>query len=85
MNGFAIVAIGAAAGVCASAMVRIYSKASELRVKRAELNRMSATKLHAELTRCAGAIMECARIKDEYGVRHAYRAMRPIIRALLQK
>lgn len=49
------------------------------------LNAMSETELHAELTRCAGAAMVCARYGDKKGMRHAYRAMRPVLRELAKK
>lgn len=47
-----------------------------------ELNRMSAAQLHTELTRCTGAIMACGRSGDIRGMRHAHRAMKPIMHAL---
>lgn len=47
-----------------------------------QLNRMSATQLHAELTRCTSAIMVCCDHGDSKGARHAHRAMKPIMRAL---
>ena len=40
------------------------------------------TALRAELTRCAGAMMHCARRGDRRGARHAHRAMKPILREL---
>lgn len=46
---------------------------------------MSAVQLHAELTRCTGAIMQCARTGDRRGMRYAHRAMKPIMRALMAK
>ena len=60
-------------------------KLPELIEKRHRLNRMSAFELHTELTRCAGAIMECARVGDKEGMRHAYKAMKPIMKALYAK
>ena len=50
--------------------------------RRAELRGMNRTELHAELTRCTGAIMACARKGDRRGMRHAYQAMRPVMREL---
>lgn len=52
---------------------------------RRELAAMSETALHAELTKCAGAAMVCARYGDRKGMRHAYRAMRPVLRMLARK
>lgn len=49
------------------------------------LRGMSVLDLHAELTRCLSAIMLCARKNDRRGMRHAYRAMRPVMKLLRQK
>lgn len=52
--------------------------------RRNALAQMSNAELNAEITRCAGAIMTCGRRGDRKGVRHAYRAMRPIMREMLR-
>ena len=41
--------------------------------ERAELAKMSPVELHADLTRCMGAIMVCSRKCDRRGVRHTIR------------
>lgn len=50
--------------------------------RRGELRGMNRTELHAELTRCTGAIMTCARKGNRRGMRHAYQAMKPVMRAM---
>lgn len=53
--------------------------------RRRALGAMSATELHAELTRCAGAAMVCARKGNRRGVWHAHRAMRPVLRRMARR
>ena len=50
----------------------------EVNAIREELARMTTLELHAELTRCAGAIMVCGRKGDHDGVAHARRRIRLI-------
>lgn len=58
---------------------------SRRRRRQAQLIRMSATELHAELTRCTGAIMACACKGDKRGMRHAHRAMKPVMREMRRR
>lgn len=53
--------------------------------RQARLIRMSTTELHAELTRCTGAIMACARRGDKRGMRYAHRAMKPVMKVLKKR
>lgn len=60
-------------------------KLPEWNARSERLRRRSIMQLHAEMTRCCGAIFECARIGDKHGMRHAYRAMRPVMRELARR
>lgn len=64
------------------AMRNIWNALPEYNRRRRELERMTTVQLHAELTRCVGTIMTCARKGDKRGMRHAHRAMRPVMRTL---
>lgn len=63
----------------------VHKKLPEWNARDAKLIRMSTLELHGELTRCAGAIMTCARKGDKRGMRHAHRAMRPVMRVLAKR
>lgn len=63
----------------------VHKKLPEWNKRNAQLIRMSTLELQAELTRCAGAIMTCARKGDRRGMRHAHRAMRPVMRVLKKR
>lgn len=63
----------------------VHKKLPEWNERDAQLMRMSRIELQGELTRCAGAIMACADGGDKRGMRHAHRAMRPIMRALKKR
>lgn len=80
--GIGLIGVGLS-GMIALEYVR--RKLPEWQARRRRIDRMSATQLHAELTRCAGAIMQCARVGDRGGMRHAHRAMKPVMRALYAK
>lgn len=58
---------------------------SRRRRRQAQMIRMSVTELHAELTRCTGAIMACACKGDKRGMRHAHRAMKPVMQVLKKR
>ena len=60
----------------------VHKKMPEWHARHMRLIRMSKLELQAELTRCVGAIVTCARKGDRRGMRHAYRAMRPVMRVL---
>lgn len=51
--------------------------------RRKELRGMTETELHAELTKCAAVAMVCAQEGNRVGMWRAYRAMRPVLRALV--
>lgn len=77
-------AIGAGAAGLAGCIIAL-RKLPGYNARMRRLSRMSATELHAELTRCTGAIMTCSRRGDRKGARHAHRAMKSIMRALMAK
>lgn len=67
------------------AMGWVHKKMPEWDRRRYDLQRMTAVELHGELTRCVGAIAVCARQGDKRGMRHAWLAMLPVIRALKKR
>lgn len=67
------------------AMEYVRRKLPIWQARKRRFDRMSAVQLHAEITRCTGAIMQCARTGDRRGMRYAHRAMKPIMRALMAK
>lgn len=66
-------------GIIATAIIS--HRLPAINARRRELDGMTELELCAELTRCTGAIMVC----DRRGMRHAHRAMRPVMRALRRK
>lgn len=87
MIGDLVIGIAAtAAGIGGLATVGlVLPNLTEQLERKRELAAMSEAALHAELTKCAGAAMVCARYGDKKGMRHAYRAMRPVLRMLVKK
>lgn len=85
--GDLIIGIGAfcigAGGLIGAAYA--HRKLPAYNARRRQLSRMRTMELHAELTRCTGAIMTCCRKGDRKGARHAHRAMKPVMRALMAK
>ena len=77
-------AIGAGAGGLIGATYA-HRKLSAYNARMRQLRRMNMLELQAELTRCAGAIMNCCDRGDSKGARHAHRAMKPIMRAMMAK
>lgn len=67
------------------AVRRYDKKLPEYNRRRRQLEGMNRVELHAELTRCVGAIVTCARKRDAKGMRNAYRAMRPVMRVLKKR
>ena len=70
-------------GIVATAVA--YRRLPARNARRKQLGRMTRTELCAELTRCVGAIAACSRKGDRKGARHAHRAMKPVIRAMMRK
>lgn len=86
MHDLIIGAASVAAGL--SGMIAagyVHRKLPEWNKRDAQLARMGRLELQAECTRCAGAIMTCADSGDRRGMRHAHRAMRPVMRALAKR
>lgn len=77
--------IGIAALAVGIGGLAIAPRIPEWERRRRELNAMNETQLHAELTKCAGAAMVCARKGNRRGVWHAYRRMKPALRAMARK
>ena len=67
------------------AMEYVRRKLPEWNARADRLRRRSAVQLQAEITRCAGAIFTCAHFGDKRGMRHAYRAMRPVMREMRRR
>lgn len=80
--GIGMIATGAAGMIAAGVA---YHKMPEWNARMDRLRKRSDVQLHAELTRCVGAIAECARRGDRKGLRHARRAMKPIMRVMSER
>lgn len=60
-------------------------KLPEWNTRSEQLRRRTDLQLKAEMTRCCSAIFTCAHIGDKRGMRHAFRAMRPIMREMRRR
>ena len=67
------------------AMEYVRRKLPVWQARKRRLDRMSTVQLRAELTHYTGLIMQCARAGDRQGMRYAHRAMKPVMRALMEK
>lgn len=80
--GIGLIGVGLS-GMIALECVR--RKLPEWNARADRLRRRSVVQLQAEMTRCCGAIFTCAHFRDKRGMRHAYRAMRPIMREMRRR
>lgn len=80
--GIGLISVGLSGMIAAG---YAYHKLPEWNARSNRLRRRSTVQLQAEMTRCCGAIFTCVHIGDKRGMRHAYRAMRPVMREMRRR
>lgn len=80
--GIGMIGIGVSGMIAAEV---VYHRLPAYAARMNRLRKYSDLQLHAELTRCVGALAECARRGDRKGMRHACKAMKPVLRVLRER